>query len=110
MAVRITKPFTPLTAGEIDRLPGSLGVFELADDDGRVVRIGFAGGRSLFGLRGELGALVGQTAATMFRVEVNTAYLTRYQELLMVHIADTGSLPAENVPDPGMKLGRLSPG
>lgn len=110
MAVRITKPFTPLTPEEVDRLPGSLGVFELADAAGRVVRIGFAGGRSLFGLRGELRELLGSTGATAFRVEINTAYLTRYQELLMIHIADTGGLPAENEPDPGLKLGRLSPG
>lgn len=84
-------------------------MFELADDADRVIFIGFAGGRSLFGLRGELDDLLASTKATQFRYEVNTAYLTRYQELLMVHFADHGYLPIENDPAEVNNLGRLSP-
>jgi hypothetical protein len=44
-----------------------------------------------------------------FRVEVNQQYTSRYQELLMLHVADHGSLPAVNQTDPPPRLGRLSP-
>lgn len=76
----------------------------------RVVYIGYAGGRSLFGLRGELDALSHHSSATRFRCEVNTTYLTRYQELLMIFQADHGRLPDENNTKPIPQLGRLSPG
>jgi len=42
------------------------------------------------------------------RYEVNTAYLTRYQELLMTHRADHGALPPGNAEEK-LRLGRLSP-
>lgn len=100
----------PYSGYEVAKLPGHMGVFELADDEGKVIYIGYAGGRSLFGLRGELGTLLRHSKATLFRFEVNTAYLTRYQELLMVFMADHGRLPAENEGETLPRLGRLSPG
>ena len=87
-----------------------MGVFELADAKGEVIFIGYAGGRSLFGLRGELGKLLRHSSATQFRYEITTAYLTRYQELLMLFVADHGRLPADNEGRPLPRLGRLSPG
>lgn len=87
-----------------------MGVFELANDKGEIIFIGYAGGRSLFGLRGELGKLLRHSQATQFRYEITTAYLTRYQELLMVFMADHGRLPADNEGRPLPRLGRLSPG
>ena len=87
-----------------------MGVFELANDKGEIIFIGYAGGRSLFGLRGELGKLLRHSKATQFRYEITTAYLTRYQELLMVFMADHGRLPADNEGRPLPRLGRLSPG
>ena len=54
MAIRMEKPWIELTPEAVKALPGQLGVYQLADADGRVVYIGFAGGRSLFGLRSEL--------------------------------------------------------
>jgi hypothetical protein len=90
-------------------LPGHMGVYELADDAGRVIYIGCAGGRSRFGLRGEVqDALARIDGASRFRIEITTAYLTRHRELLMRHQAVHGGLPAANEPVPG--LGRLSPG
>jgi hypothetical protein len=44
-----------------------------------------------------------------FRYEVNQQYTTRYQELLMLHVADHGTLPVVNAADPPVRLGRLSP-
>jgi hypothetical protein len=107
VAIRSSKPFQPLTAEAVAALPGQLGVFELADDGGVVRRIGYAGGRSAFGVRSELAPFVGRYAA--FRWESTSSYLSRYAELLMVHAADhDGALPADQPPLP-RPLGRLSP-
>ena len=114
MAIRLTKRWRALEAGEVARLPGQLGVYQVArgaggpGGDGEVLCIGVAGGRSRFGLRGELEAeLARRGPGFRFRVEVNTQYHTRYRELLMVHRADHGALPPENEAPPG--LGRLRP-
>ena len=108
----MTKAWVPLDDAHVARLGGQLGVYEIAaTDDDAVLRIGYGGGRSLFGLRGELQRELDArgVGAARFRVEVTMAYLTRYTELLMVHLADHGRLPSENDDDPA-RLGRLSPG
>ncbi len=87
------------------KLPGQMGVFQLADDSGQVVYIGFAGGKSLFGLRSELEKRLG--SAAKFRYEVNNQYQTRWRELLMLHQAANGGLPELNRNEPAPKLGRL---
>ena len=111
MPIRLTKPWLPLTADRVQRLTGQLGVYQLADAAGTVVKIGFAGGRSLFGLRGELEQAMRAPphGATQFRVEVNQQYTTRHLELLMVHQADHGALPIVNQANPPARLGRMSP-
>ena len=111
MAIRMTKPWLELNAANVKALTGQLGIYQLATTDGTVVMIGMAGGRSLFGLRGEVQkALEAPPAgAVKFRVEVNQQYTTRWQELLMVHVHDHGQLPVVNQQDPPPKLGRLSP-
>lgn len=111
MALRLTKPWRELTRENATKLPGQLGVYELAGADGRTVAIGFAGGRALFGLRSELQRLADAPphGATQFRVEINTQYQTRFRELLMVHQADHGALPPVNAEKPPIGLGRLSP-
>lgn len=45
------KAWQELTATNVAALGGELGVYQIADERERVLRIGFAGGRSLFGLR-----------------------------------------------------------
>jgi hypothetical protein len=111
MAIRMQKPWTPLTPEAVRALPGQLGVYQLADAEGRIVFIGAAGGRSLLGLRGELEQALRERpgAALRFRYEVNQQYTTRYLELLMLHVADHGALPVVNAADPPPRLGRLSP-
>ena len=109
MSVRCTKPWRAVDAATVTALPGQLGVFELADAAERVVYIGRADARSLFGLRGEITrCLADFPEARSFRYEVTTAYHTRYLELLMVHAYDFGALPRFNPPLP--TLGRLTPG
>lgn len=111
MAIRMTKSWVALTPENIKKLPGQLGVYQLADAEGTIVYIGFAGGRSLFGVRSEVErAMKEKTAgATQFRVEINQQYTTRYQEMLMVHVADHGDVPSGNKGEPLPRLGRLSP-
>ena len=111
MAIRMTKAWVALTPENIKKLPGQLGVFQLADGNGTVVFIGMAGGRSLFGVRSEIENMLGDLpkGASQFRVEINQQYTTRYQELLMLHVHDHGGVPAGNVGKPLPRLGRLSP-
>ncbi len=109
MAIRLAKPWQPLTGEAIEALPGQLGVFELADERGRVLYVGYAGGRSLFGLRSAVAwAHAHVPAARRFRCEITMQYLTRHQELLMLHVADHGAVPEGNRGEE-MRLGRLSP-
>ena len=111
MSIRLEKPWRELTEAEIDRVGGELGVYQLADGEGRVIRIGYAGGRSLFGLRGELNdQRARHPGPTLrFRFEVTSQYLSRYEELLMIHKADYGALPRENASEQDRRLGRLHP-
>jgi len=106
MAVRFTKPW--LTKAEaLSRLHGNLGVFQLADAGKELLYIGFAGGKSPFGLKGEVDAALRlHPAAVYVRYEVTTMYHTRYRELLMAQINDHGSLPNQDV---GITLGSISP-
>lgn len=108
--VRLDKPWVDLTAENVARLAGELGVYHLADAEGRVLRIGCAGARSLFGLRGELRAALVAGEGERFRTEVTAQYLSRYEELLMIHVADHGGLPTGNAAESRRRIGRLSPG
>ena len=107
--LRLDKPWRPLTAEEIARLPGQLGIYQVADVAGTLLYIGQAGARAPFGLRSELQRELAERGPDhKFRVEVNQQYRTRWFELLMVHQADHGSLPPDNAKNPP-PLGRLSP-
>lgn len=110
LRLRLDKPWQPLTAEAAARLPGQLGVYQVADAGGTVVFIGQAGARSPFGLRSELQREASvRGAGHQFRVEVNQQYRSRWFELLMVHKADHGALPVDNARNPPPALGRLSP-
>jgi len=127
MSIRLDKPYSPLDRLILDQLPGQTGVFELADHTGAVICIGYAGGRSLFGLRSAIPDTVSDITSAaddhaklpdqekqfpalpaQFRYEVTTAYLTRYQELMMLFQFDKGELPPFRV-EQQIKFGRLSP-
>jgi hypothetical protein len=110
MKLRLDKPWKPLTVEEATRLPGQLGIYQIADAAGTVLFIGQAGARSPFGLRSELQREFAERGAgCQFRVEVNQQYRTRWLELLMLYNADHGALPADNAKNPPPNLGRLSP-
>ena len=108
MSIRLEKPWLPLTKERVARLPGLLGVFEIADASGAIVYIGYAGGRSRLGLRSELAReCERRPEGSRFRCEINMQYLTRWQELLMIHEADHGVVPSGN--ERPRSLGRLHP-
>ncbi len=110
MQIRMNKPWIPLTAEKVKGLSGQLGVYQIQDESGQVVFIGYAGGRSLFGLRGELEReLASRPSGHHFRFEVTMQYTTRYKELLMVHAADHGQLPLDNRDSSPHQLGRITP-
>lgn len=114
MPTRLTKPWRALDDAQASRLPGQLGVYQIADASEQILFMGMAGGRSLFGLRGEVQRELeerdpGRRGDLRFRVEVTMSYLTRYQELLMVYVADHGELPPGNRHGLPVTLGRLHP-
>ncbi len=121
--MRIRKPWTAWDdAIDYRRLPGAMGVYELADEDQHTLYIGKAGGRSPFGLRGELfrhfstperlaeenwahprtgdtlPSLAGR--ARYYRYEVNHMYYSRWVECLTRFREDHGRLPVANLEDP----------
>ncbi len=111
MNLRLTKPWIEMTEENVAKLPGQLGIYQIGEPDGSIVYIGFAGGRTLFGLRSELERWLALRAGkpSCFRYEVNMQYTTRHQELLMLHVAEHGGLPSSNTDVDIRRLGRLSP-
>jgi len=114
VSVRLTKPWLDLQAVEPEAIPAQLGVFELADADGEVLYVGYAGGREPFGLRSAVATAVeavgggADTTPARFRYELTHGYLSRWEELLMVHVHDSGSVPIANQ-DGDEPRGRLNP-
>ncbi|MDP6604961.1 MAG: hypothetical protein QF664_01695 [Dehalococcoidia bacterium] len=129
--MRIRKPWTEWDDG-IDhrKIPGAMGIFEIADADQRTIYIGKATGKSPFGIRGELfrhfstaerleglnwsHPQMGETlpsiaeGARFYRYEVNHMYYSRWIEALTRYREDHGELPPANVEDPEQppRLGR----
>jgi hypothetical protein len=104
----IRAAWQPLDREHAEALIATLGVYEIADAAGRTLMIGYAGGRSRFGLRSVITQLIGGKG-TQFRVEYNMQYISRWKELLMYSRLTTGALPPLNSGDDGFRLGRLGP-
>lgn len=99
----------PLTEQAVAALPGTLGVYEVADEHGTVVDIAYAGAGELFGLRSALTPWLTKPGTWQFAYEVTSAYLTRYRELVMVHRARYGGEPELVATHPERVTGRLRP-
>jgi hypothetical protein len=96
-ALQIRSAWRPLEQAATGTLESAVGVYEIRV--GNIVQlIAYAGGRSLFGLRGELSARIGSIPGAEFRAEVTTAYMTRWHELLGAYLATHGSPPPGNDP------------
>ena len=109
MSICLSKKWLPIDEA-LGLLRGNLGVYQLADAEQQIRFVGYAGGKSLFGLKGEVQVAVQRLpAATLVRWEVTTSYLSRYKELLMLHYHDYGELPPDNSLPAAVTLGKLRP-
>lgn len=110
MSIRLTKPFLRLDDLDIDTLPAQLGVFQLADEAEEIIYIGYGGGAQPFGLRTAIETQLARLgdSARFVRYEVTHGYLSRWEELMMVHVHDVGTAPVANDASTVPK-GRLSP-
>lgn len=90
----------------VRQMSGSNGVYEIADKEGRVLYIGYAGGKHLFGLRGRIAehfsgedpnpAIRG--CAYRYHYEITSMWLSRWVELLGRYREEHGGrLPEGNV-------------
>ena len=98
----IRKPWTQPTAESIRAIPAVVGVYEIADSEGRLLYIGQAGGREPFGLRTRIALHFGFDAGgddpnpvireqgAQFRWEANQQYTTKRLEMLMQYQRDEG--------------------
>ena len=112
MAVRLNKDWIPLDKEHVEAIAGHLGVYQLGNEHGDIVYIGVAGGRSRYGLKGELATTLaaGLADVTCFRIEINMSYRTRHLELLQAYVHDHGRLPENNSYVDIASLGRMRPG
>ena len=109
MGIRLDKPWQRLDDEAIDAMPAQLGVYHVADDAGTVLSVGYAGAREPFGLQSALRREIEQhSGAAQFRCEFTSNYRSRWDELLMLHLADHGELP-EPQRDQAQRVGRLTP-
>ncbi len=110
MGIRLDKPWETLDAETIASLPAQLGVYQVANDDGNVLSVGYAGARHLFGIRSALDDELQfhGKQATKFRYEFTSNYHSRWDELLMLHLCDHGQLPDHQRAEEH-RIGRLSP-
>lgn len=109
MSIRLDKAWVPLTSENLKSVKGQLGVYQLGDEVSGITFIGCADARTLFGLKGELLAHLDRGIPTSFRIEITSAYQTRYRELLMVFYADHQCYPTDNDEADLPRLGTLSP-
>ncbi len=80
----------PVWGPNAGRLSGSNGIYELADENLKVLYVGYAGSRARYGLRGKLmdhfserepnPEILGR--AVHFRYEVTSSYLSRWTEVI----------------------------
>jgi len=110
MGIRLEKAWMDLNTEKIDSLPAQLGVYQVADSDGKVISIGYAGARHLFGMRSALEEEIEMhgSRAKKFRFEFTSNYRSRWDELLMLHLHDFGQLPSHQRAEQS-RVGRLSP-
>lgn len=100
----LNKPWESFDPAQVKELSGSNGPYELADADGAVLYIGYAGSKANFGLRGKIAdhfsdrelnpAIRGRVA--LYRYEVNSMYYSRWVDLLSRYREDYDRLPEGN--------------
>ncbi len=109
----MNKPWQPLSEEAIASLPAQLGVYQMADQQGEVLAIGFAGARHPFGIRTALAEEIRRltelgVTPMQYRYEFTSNYRSRWNELLMLYMAEFGELPVTQGERPSL-IGRLNP-
>ncbi|RJO75112.1 hypothetical protein D5S18_17210 [Nocardia panacis] len=107
MSIFMTKEWTPLTIEAVARVPASVGVYQISDEHGIIV-IDFAGGGSLFGMRGRLEEWIDTQPGLTFRYERTNAYLSRFRELVQVFTNEFGR-PPQNLAGTAAPTGHIRP-
>ena len=105
----IRSDWVDLEEAAVAQLQANPGVYELGSEAGETLLIAYAGGRSLFGLRGEVAKYIGHEKASRFRVEQNMQYISRWKELLMFFRSQHGRIPELNPETDLFGLGHLGP-
>jgi hypothetical protein len=105
----IRSDWIELEEAAVAKLHANPGVYELGDDAGQTLLISYAGGKSLFGLRGEVAKYIGHEKATKFRVEQNMQYISRWKELMMFFRSQHDRIPELNPETDLFGLGHLGP-
>ena len=110
MGIRLEKNWEILNSTSIEALPGQLGVYQIADKDGQIISVGYAGAKEPFGIRSALEReiLLHGNVGTQFRYEFTSNYRSRWDEMLMLHIYDYGELH-EHQRNESSRVGRLHP-
>ena len=104
-AWEIRGAWAPFRREDVPVISGSLGIYEIADAAGSLLYAGYAGGRTLHGLRGciaacfsgELPFAAALATAASYRYEVNSSYLGRWLEILGRYREEHGALPPGNM-------------
>ena len=104
----LNKPWQTFDPARQKELSGSYGAYEIGDEHGDVIYIGYAGARSLFGLRGKIADHFSEREpnevirerARRFRYEVNSMYYSRWVDLLARYREDYETLPPGNLASP----------
>ncbi len=95
---------TPMWGPGANRLAGSNGIYEIADEAFHVLYVGYAGSRARYGLRGKIVEHFSEREtdpdiggrARYFRYEVTSSYLSRWTEVIGRY-NEMGVLPPANV-------------
>ncbi|HLC41494.1 MAG TPA: hypothetical protein VJO34_07675 [Methylomirabilota bacterium] len=102
---QIRMPWTEFDPTNTKSISGSNGVYEVADEQGGVIYVGYAGGKDLFGIRGKIMQHfssdepnpVIRARARRYHYEVTSMWLSRWVEILGRHREDLGGrLPEGN--------------
>lgn len=112
MSADMTKPWIRATEAALRDVPATTGVFEIRRGD-EILDIDYAGALELFGLQSKIAEVVAELVGegVEFRYESHTQYLTRFEELVLVHKArNDGHIPVGLVRRNVSVPGRLSPG
>ena len=94
---------SPIWGEGADRLSGSNGVYELADENFNILYVGYAGSRAIYGLRGKIVAHLSDrepnahllSKVVYFRYEVTSSYLSRWTEVVGRY-HEAGRMPVVN--------------